>query len=201
MPGDGPRLPVRSPRRHAPAITRIEALLDPAGDAGFSRPAPGRRLRNVYQHHGANAARLDSYPANPKKCKCPEDEATVIYETDRRKVFRCELCGREWQRHFNNLVFPSTVGTFTSPRNFQRKFYDILVNAKIEHINLHGLRHTFATRLIEEGEDIRVVRALLRHADIKTTATVYAHVTAKAKKKAPNRMDNVLRREISPEPE
>ena len=143
--------------------------------------------------------RIDDYAANHKKCKCPEEAATILYKTNKQLIFRCEQCGREWQRFYHNLVFPSAVGTYISPRNFQRKFYDLLMEAKIEHINLHGLRHTFATRLIEEGEDIRVVQALLRHADIKTTAKIYAHVTPKAKKKAANKIDDVLRRATSPE--
>lgn len=165
----------------------------------------GKRYRVKADHNKLMQAvyekypRLDSYPINPKDCKCPEDKATVIYKDERRKIYRCELCGREWQHHSRNLVFPSDVGTFISPRNFQRKFYGILAKANIEHINLHGLRHTFATRLIEEGEDIRVVQALLRHADIKTTGNIYGHVTPKAKKKAANRIDNILRRDISPE--
>jgi integrase len=152
-------------------------------------------MQTIYEEY----PRLKSYPTNPKKCKCPEDEATVLYKTGKRKIFRCEQCGREWQRHYNNQAFPSDVGTLMSPRNFQRKFYGVLVKAKIEHINLHGLRHTFATRLIEEGEDIRIVQALLRHGDIKTTGNIYGHVTPKAKRKAANKMDNVLRREITPE--
>ena len=94
-------------------------------------------------------------------------------------------------------VFASTKGTHTWPRNFNRKYYDVIATAKIPHIKLHSLRHTFATKLIEEGEDIRVVQALLRHSDIRTTGNVYAHVTSKTKKRATNRIDNVLRRKQS----
>ncbi len=158
------------------------------------KPDNNKLMKSIYEEH----PRLEEYPCNPKKCKCPEEKATMLYKDDMRKIIRCELCGREWQyplKNLKNLVFPSTVGTIITPRNFQRKFYSILEKAGIEHINLHGLRNTFATRLIEEGEDIRVVQALLRHADIKTTAKIYAHVTPKAKKKAANKINNVLRRE------
>lgn len=92
-------------------------------------------------------------------------------------------------------VFASEKGTYTWPRNFHRKYSETLKKAGIPHIKLHSLRHTFATKLIEEGEDIRVVQELLRHANIKTTASIYAHVTPKAQKKAANKMDSFLRRQ------
>lgn len=95
------------------------------------------------------------------------------------------------------LVFPSMKGTLMFPRNFQRKYYDLLKKAEVEHIKLHGLRHTFATRLLEQGENLRVVQQLMRHADIKTTGNYYSHVSDKVKQKAAKTMDNLLKRRKS----
>lgn len=95
----------------------------------------------------------------------------------------------------NKLVFCTDVGTYMSPRNFQRKYYAIRKKAGIStSVNLHGLRHTFATRLLEQGENLKTVQELLRHADIKTTANIYSHVTPKTKQKAAHKMDNLLAR-------
>lgn len=83
------------------------------------------------------------------------------------------------------------------PHNFQRKYDKLLEKAKVEHIKLHGLRHTFATRLLEQGENLRVVQQLMRYADIKTTGNYYSHVSDKVKQKAAQTMDNLLKKRKS----
>jgi site-specific recombinase XerC len=46
--------------------------------------------------------------------------------------------------------------------------------AGVKHINLHALRHTCATQLVEQGVDILTVQAILGHAELGTTM-IYLH--------------------------
>jgi len=44
-----------------------------------------------------------------------------------------------------------------------------------KHVNLHSLRHSYATHLLEDGINIVIIKELLGHATIQTTM-IYLHV-------------------------
>ncbi len=78
-------------------------------------------------------------------------------------------------RYLNSdYVFPSNVGTRIGKRNLARPFCDAVKEAGIENFRFHDLRHTFTTRLIQNGIDIYAVAKLLGHKDIRMTQR-YAH--------------------------
>lgn len=64
---------------------------------------------------------------------------------------------------------------YVEPRCMQNRFKKHLSTCGIENMNFHALRHTFATRCIEVGFDIKSLSEILGHADVNTTLSLYVH--------------------------
>ena len=58
---------------------------------------------------------------------------------------------------------------------------------------MHDLRHTAATLMIENGDDIRTVQDALGHHSAGFTLDTYAHVTNKMKKDSADRMEAYIK--------
>ena len=82
----------------------------------------------------------------------------------------------------NNLKNPDKLFIKTTGKYITRQdVYNFIhkQGQKIhKNISPHTLRHTFATHLLENGADLRVVQELLGHSDVSTTQ-LYTHITKK----------------------
>jgi integrase len=63
-----------------------------------------------------------------------------------------------------------------------------------KRIGWHTFRHTYATLLKSNGEDIKVVQELLRHANSKTTLDIYAQALTPAKREAQGKVVQMMRK-------
>ncbi len=69
--------------------------------------------------------------------------------------------------------FCSTTGTYPDPRNVRDAFAPVVKAATLPHVTPHGLRHTFASLLLQAGTDVYYVSRMLGHASISETVDTY----------------------------
>ncbi|MFN8624114.1 MAG: site-specific integrase [Chloroflexota bacterium] len=121
----------------------------------------------------------------------PRAVVTVLREQRRRqRLERLAHPGKPWEA---DHVFTTTAGRPLDSRNVLRAFQEAVAAAGLPHQRFHDLRHACATLLLEQGEDLDVVSRILGHANLSTTADVYAHLTRGRQQRAADRMDAVLR--------
>jgi len=153
----------------APRGLRDRAMLELLYASGLRiSELASARLENFYPNEGTirvigkgNKTRI--VPVGRKAC-----EALARYlSTERPKLVK---------RRTGNEIFLSERGTkLTTARIWQ------IVKEKARHAGLekniypHLLRHSFATHLLSNGADLRIIQEMLGHADISTTQ-VYTHV-------------------------
>lgn len=77
---------------------------------------------------------------------------------------------------------------YIEPRTMQNRFKKALQICSIENANYHSLRHTFATRCIELGFDIKSLSEILGHASVNITLNRYVHPSLELKKENMQRL-------------
>lgn len=92
----------------------------------------------------------------------------------------------------SGLVFTTAAGGPLHSVNVTRSLQRCLRRLGLPHRRFHDLRHTFATLMIEAGEDLSTVSRILGHSTIAVTADTYMHLTPAMLDRAAQRMDAIL---------
>lgn len=86
----------------------------------------------------------------------------------------------------SEFVISTNTGKRVSNRSYQTTYARLLKKAKVEYKNFHVTRHTFATRALECGVDIKTLSELMGHKSPIITMNRYVHSLMETKRKAMN---------------
>ena len=149
-------------------IMRINRQL--VNDAAISKNPEATRVQVDKYELVEKPPKKDSYRA----LKIPQ---IIVEEVIKRKK-KQEEC-KELYKNFvdyDYISFQKKTGLPHIPNSFNGFLYKICPKIGISNISVHGLRHTFATILIEQGVPIIKISALLGHSNPHTTFEIYCDV-------------------------
>lgn len=101
------------------------------------------------------------------------------------------LCRRFYSNDPGAFVLTGTDKCM-DPRKLQRRLKGYTRECGIESVHFHTLRHTFATRCIEAGFDVKTLSELLGHSNIGITMNQYVHPNLDSKRENMSRLKTIL---------
>jgi len=148
----------------------------------------GKRGADCPQRHGGG---LRFVPIKEKRRKVIVIGALLAAALADHRMNQHEerrLAGDDWQE--NDLIFCNPDGSPIDSRADWQEWHDILEEAGIDHMGVHGARHTAATIALNEDIALTVVQEILGHSTIVVTRG-YQHVSG------PLRLDAAVRMEAA----
>ena len=93
-----------------------------------------------------------------------------------------ELCKRMQVSNGNAYVLTGTPNQYIEPRALQYRLAKYTTACNLKDVHFHALRHTFATRCVEVGFEIKSLSEILGHASAKITLDRYVHSSLELKR-------------------
>lgn len=191
---EGPRRPARLPK--VLSQSEVDCLLEAASGAARRESLSGTARLKALRFHalleliyatGLRVSELVSLPATAigaqtqaftLKGKGGHERMVPVTDAARQAAIDYLEARKAVGLSASRWLFPSSgkVGHLTR-QAFARELKDLAVTNGIAaaKVSPHVLRHAFASHLLQNGADLRVVQQLLGHADISTTQ-IYTHV-------------------------
>lgn len=147
------------------------------------------------------AATLTIRPNAIRDVKTPRSRRTLDITTDALDALAAHRDRQAVDRQAlgagygsSNAVFASEVGTPLDHDNVTKRFKQAVKRAGLPPTTrMHDLRHGAATHLLEDGETVPTVSAMLGHASPVVTMGTYAHAVPGSRKRASDRLGALLR--------
>lgn len=189
-----PMIDVKPPKKssHLPAVLTV-AEIDAILQVSIEQTALGIRNRTLLEVMYATGLRVSEL-VNLKMSDLHLQLGLIqtIGKGDKERIIPIGDVASEWlEKYFSgsrlallkeresDFVFLNDRGNQLTRQGVWKIIKKLVLEAGItKNVSPHTLRHSFATHILENGADLRIVQELLGHADISTTQ-IYTHISKK----------------------
>lgn len=106
--------------------------------------------------------------------------------------FIIDICKKYYDMLNSSDYLLTGTAKFMEPRSLQYRFKKYIKESELENVNFHALRHTFATRCVENGFEIKTLSEILGHVNVNITLNRYVHSSIDLKRINMERMSNIF---------
>lgn len=146
-----------------------------------------------YLHIYQTMQRLQSEECEDRKTKviisAPKSDCSIRRVPIPDEIFKIL---KEHRKADNTYLLTGAIRNYIEPRTMQNRFKSVSKQCGIEDANFHALRHTFATRCVELGFDIKSLSEILGHASVNITLNRYVHPSMELKQKNMNMLSELF---------
>lgn len=96
------------------------------------------------------------------------------------------------QKSADAFLLTGLVHSYMEPRSMENHFKTVAKKCDINDVSFHTLRHTFATRCVELGFDVKSLSEILGHASVNITLNRYVHPSMELKQKNMDMLSDLL---------
>lgn len=106
------------------------------------------------------------------------------------QIYDAQLAGAAYVE--SGYLVTNPLGNYVEPRTFKDYYNEILNIAGLGHFTFHALRHTFASRAMEQTMDAKTLSTILGHTDVAFTLNTYTHVLDSHKREGMKLMEELF---------
>lgn len=97
-----------------------------------------------------------------------------------------------YEKSRESYLLSGLEDSYVEPRIMQKHFHKVTSECSIDSANFHTLRHTFATRCVELGFDVKSLSEILGHSSVNITMNRYVHPSMELKKQNMKRLSELI---------
>jgi len=140
-----------------------------------------------------SASEYELVPTKSKQVRTVPLTEGMVAMLKRQKEWQNWNFSKLWnQYNKSDFIVTRVDGSLIHTRYLSKQFSRRLEAAGLEHIRFHDLRHTCASLMLLEGENLKNISAILGHSTITITADTYVHIVDDMKRKAVSRLDKYM---------